>query len=146
MHNLKKKPIWLPQVRHVEITGWNIGFYALKRQFDQIRRFVSTYILFSDLYLNRWIVLWYLSLGFSLVFSFWAGSTFLSDRGVVNCLWFSPRWSNRPGVLCEGCQGVLLRRSGHILVLDCPSFMLKCSKVRGKNSALRGGFSVEMFI
>ena len=70
-----------------------------------------------------------------------------SDRGVVDCLWFSPRWSNRPVILCEHCQGVLLRRSGHVLVENTLSFCQESSKVRryvsakvGENSALRGGF------
>ena len=46
-------------------------------------------------------------------------------------LWFG-RWSSyRPPILCRASQEAILRSSGHVLGLDCPSFPLESSKVGG---------------
>ena len=64
-------------------------------------------------------------------------------------LWFGHRWSYRPGVLCTGPQEHLLRSPGGLVVVNFFNFLsgklesqrYMSAKV-GKNSALRGGFSV----
>ena len=62
---------------------------------------------------------------------FLTSSALKVDRGAGDWLWLGRQPSYRPAALCEGSQEAVLRRSGGVLVVDCPSFVLESSKVRG---------------
>ena len=110
---------------------------APKRNFvdfnDQNR---GEYILFLHL-VGHWLVI-------SVFFSKFCPrlsvlSWILWYRGVVNLLWFSPRSSNRPVLLCRASQEAVLWRSGHILV---PNILHFCQEMFKVDWVIIGEFEV----
>ena len=83
------------------------------------QRLVSNFSMYMNKFRGRW--------AFTLVFfskfcprlSVLSWVHFWLERGVVNRLWFLSEASYRPGVLCEGSQGVLLWSFGGGLSQVC---------------------------
>ena len=58
-------------------------------------------------------------------------------RGVVNRLWFMPRWSNCPLVLCRASQEAVLRRTSGSFGCLCQLWPVEALKVWQKLAVFR---------